>query len=43
MIIAGKKLPSVAKNTVASGLDISTKPGIYINLTYLLQRSYSFK
>jgi len=31
---SGKKLPSVAKNTVASGLDISTKPGIYINLTY---------
>ena len=31
---SGKKLPSVAKNTVASGLDISTKRGIYINLTY---------
>jgi iron complex outermembrane receptor protein len=31
---SGKKLPSVAKNTVASGLDVSTKPGIYINLTY---------
>ena len=31
---SGKKLPSVAKNTVASGLDISTRPGIYINLTY---------
>jgi iron complex outermembrane receptor protein len=31
---SGKKLPSVAKNTVASGLDISTKPGVYINLTY---------
>ena len=31
---SGKKLPSVAKNTVASGLDISTKPGIYIDLTY---------
>ncbi len=30
----GKKLPSVAKNTVASGIDIFTKPGIYINLTY---------
>ena len=31
---SGKKLPSVAKNTVATGLDISTKPGIYINITY---------
>ena len=31
---SGKKLPSVAKNTVSSGLDISTRPGIYINLTY---------
>lgn len=31
---SGKKLPSVAKNSVASGLDLSTKPGIYINLTY---------
>jgi iron complex outermembrane recepter protein len=31
---SGKKLPSVAKNTVASGIDVSTKPGIYINLTY---------
>ena len=31
---SGKKLPSVAKNTVASGFDISTGPGIYINLTY---------
>jgi iron complex outermembrane receptor protein len=29
-----KKLPSVAKNAVSSGLDISTKTGIYINLTY---------
>ncbi|HEU5164696.1 MAG TPA: TonB-dependent receptor plug domain-containing protein [Chitinophagaceae bacterium] len=31
---SGKKLPSVAKNTVASGFDISSRPGIYINLTY---------
>jgi iron complex outermembrane receptor protein len=28
------QIPSVAKNTVAAGLDLSTKPGAYINLTY---------
>jgi iron complex outermembrane recepter protein len=31
---SGKQLPSVAPNTVAAGLDISTKNGIYSNLTY---------
>ena len=31
---SGKKLPSVAKNTVATGADIYTKPGFYLNLTY---------
>lgn len=31
---SGKKLPSVAKNTVAAGTDIFTKPGFYLNLTY---------
>ncbi|MES1216775.1 MAG: TonB-dependent receptor [Bacteroidota bacterium] len=31
---SGKQLPSVAPNTVAAGFDISTKPGIYLNLTY---------
>ncbi|MCW3117296.1 MAG: TonB-dependent receptor, partial [Chitinophagaceae bacterium] len=31
---SNNQLPSVAPNTVAAGLDIVTKPGIYINLTY---------
>jgi iron complex outermembrane receptor protein len=31
---SGKQLPSVAPQTVAAGLDMGTKPGIYINLTY---------
>jgi iron complex outermembrane receptor protein len=31
---SGKQLPSVAPNTVAAGLDVSTKNGIYSNLTY---------
>lgn len=30
----GKQLPSVAKNTVAAGIDITTKPGIYTSVTY---------
>jgi len=31
---SGKKLPSVAKNTVALGADIFIKPGFYANVTY---------
>ena len=31
---SGKQLPSVAPQTVAAGIDLGTKPGIYINLTY---------
>lgn len=31
---SGKKLPSVAKNTVAMAFDLITKSGIYTNLTY---------
>ena len=31
---SGNKLPSVAPNTVAAGLDFVTKQGIYSNLTY---------
>ena len=31
---SGKQLPSVAPQTVAAGLDLGTKPGIYINLSY---------
>jgi iron complex outermembrane receptor protein len=31
---SGKRLPSVAKNTVAMGADVSTKPGFYLNITY---------
>ena len=30
----GKKLPSVAKHTIAAGTDIITTPGFYINITY---------
>ncbi|MEO5564527.1 MAG: TonB-dependent receptor plug domain-containing protein [Chitinophagaceae bacterium] len=31
---SGKQLPSVAPQTVAAGIDITTKPGLYINLSY---------
>ena len=31
---SGKQLPGVARHTIAAGLDLSTKPGIYINLNY---------
>jgi len=31
---SGKQLPSVAPQTVAAGIDMGTKPGIYINLSY---------
>lgn len=31
---SGKQLPSVAKHTVAAGVDITSKPGLYLNLTY---------
>lgn len=31
---SGKKLPSVAKHTIAAGLDLVTKPGLYANITY---------
>lgn len=31
---SGKKLPSVPKHTIAAGLDIVSKPGIYFNLNY---------
>jgi len=31
---SGKKLPSVAKHTVAAGVDVTLKPGIYFNITY---------
>jgi len=31
---SGKKLPSVAKHTVAAGTDIILRPGVYVNLTY---------
>lgn len=31
---SGNLLPSVAKHTVAAGIDIATNPGFYINLTY---------
>jgi iron complex outermembrane receptor protein len=30
----GKQIPSVARHTVATGIDITTKPGLYLNLTY---------
>lgn len=32
--LSGKQLPSVARNTVAAGLDISLKKGFYTNLSY---------
>jgi iron complex outermembrane receptor protein len=31
---SGKKIPSVAKNTVAAGMDINLKKGFYANITY---------
>lgn len=31
---SGKQLPSVAPHTIAAGLDMITKPGLYANLTY---------
>ena len=31
---SGKKLPSVAPNTIAAGFDIATKQGVYSDLTY---------
>lgn len=31
---SGKKLPGVAKNTVVSGVDVISKPGVYLNITY---------
>ena len=31
---SGKQMPSVAKNTVAAGLDIGLKAGLYTNITY---------
>ncbi|MEJ0103148.1 MAG: TonB-dependent receptor [Bacteroidota bacterium] len=31
---SGNKLPSVAPNTATAALDVVTKPGIYINLSY---------
>ena len=31
---SGKKLPSVAKHTIAAGADLVTKAGLYLNITY---------
>lgn len=31
---SGNKLPSVAPYTAAAGIDLYTKPGFYLNLTY---------
>ncbi len=31
---SGKQLPSVAPHIVAAGLDLTTRPGIYANLTW---------
>jgi len=31
---SGNKLPGVAAHTVAAGVDVTTKPGLYINLTW---------
>jgi len=31
---SGNKLPGVPKHTVAAGLDVSTRPGWYVNLTW---------
>jgi iron complex outermembrane receptor protein len=32
---SNKRIPSVANNTVAAGLDVFTRPGIYANITWL--------
>jgi iron complex outermembrane recepter protein len=31
---SSKRIPSVSRHTVAAGMDIVTKPGLYLNLTY---------
>lgn len=31
---SGKQLPGIAPHTIAAGLDVQSKPGIYANLTY---------
>lgn len=31
---SGNKIPSVAPNTLAAGIDVNTKPGFYANLSY---------
>lgn len=31
---SGNEIPGIAPNTIAGGLDIITRPGIYLNLTY---------
>ena len=31
---SGKKLPSVAKHTIAAGVDLAIKAGVYLNITY---------
>ena len=31
---SGKRLPSVAKHTIAAGADLSVKAGVYLNITY---------
>jgi iron complex outermembrane receptor protein len=31
---SGNQLPSVAPQTIAAGIDVGTRPGIYFNLTY---------
>jgi iron complex outermembrane receptor protein len=31
---SGKQIPSVSRHTVAAGMDIVSKPGLYLNLTY---------
>ena len=31
---SGKKLPSVAKHTIAAGADLVIKAGVYLNITY---------
>jgi iron complex outermembrane receptor protein len=32
--LSGKELPGVAPHTVAAGLDVNTKPGLYANITF---------
>ena len=31
---SGNRMPSVAKNTVAAGVDVTMKMGVYISMTY---------